>query len=98
MFATKRSVEFEYAFSAGRWRLVHAGVDWEVAKLLGSILLNYPRVIEPSSSPERFATQLLVALAEHKLDGGDKREVFDDDHLHYQFMIVVDDRREKPRH
>lgn len=96
MFATRRSIEFEYAFSAGRWRLIRAEIDWEVAKFLGPILLNYPRVLKPPLSPQYFAAQLLVALGKYKLDGGDKREVCSDGHYH--FAIVVDGRPEKSQH
>ena len=96
MFATRRSVEFEYAFSAGCWRLVRAEVDWEVAKLLGPILFTYPRVIKPPFSPHQFWAELMKTLKQHKLDGGENSEEFGEDT--YSFKIVVDDRHEKPGH
>jgi hypothetical protein len=99
MLVPRRSLEFEWAFTKNCWRLVRAQVDWEVAKLLGPILMNYPRVIKVPLSPQYFVARVFLALAQHKLDGGYVYEVHDElDPNRYSVTIVVDGRREKLKH
>jgi hypothetical protein len=91
----RKSVRFEYAISCGRWRAENVDIDREVAALLGAVILNYPRTIPLPASPQHFIARVVLALAEHKLDGGYVHEEFGEDH--YCATIVVDKRRDKPK-
>jgi hypothetical protein len=95
MLKERRSLQFEYVLSGDCWRMVGSEIDWEVAKLLGSILLACPHVIKSPSSPQQVMGQLVSALARHRLDGGFIHEELTEDR--YRITIVVDARRDKPK-
>lgn len=96
MLKVRPSVGFEYVLKWGRWWRVRAMADREVAKTIGRAVLRCPWVIKPPASPSHLVPPLFLALAKHKLDGGFIHEELS--HDRYRVTIVVDARREKPKH